>query len=72
MTLPPKTITVQCPQCQQTYIAWYIPTLAPALGSSSAEGELSQPGPQQPSTVCSRCGYRSLLSEEVNSQTHLS
>ena len=52
MTLPPKTITVKCPQCQQVYIDWYVPP----VGTQSADA-------QKPSTVCSQCGHRSILSE---------
>ncbi|MGD1864587.1 MAG: hypothetical protein ACFB0D_08530 [Phormidesmis sp.] len=52
MTIPPKTVTVKCPQCQQIYIDWYV---AP-VGVQSANAH-------QPSTVCSQCGHRSVLSE---------
>lgn len=47
MTVPPKTITVRCPQCQQLYIDWHIAALNPA---------------QEMTTSCSRCGTRELLS----------
>ncbi|MEL6605715.1 MAG: hypothetical protein AAFP20_21090 [Cyanobacteria bacterium J06614_10] len=52
MTLPPKTVTVKCPQCEQIYIDW----LTPAVGEQT---EWSQ----RPSTVCSQCGHRSILEE---------
>ncbi|MEL6470699.1 MAG: hypothetical protein AAFQ74_13300 [Cyanobacteria bacterium J06623_4] len=52
MTLPPKTVTVKCPQCEQIYIDW----LTPAVGEQT---ELAQ----RPSTVCSQCGHRSILEE---------
>ncbi|EDX85604.1 hypothetical protein S7335_3305 [Synechococcus sp. PCC 7335] len=50
--MAPKTITVQCPQCQQVYIDWSIPAVGTVITSS-----------QRPTTVCSRCGNRSILSE---------
>lgn len=52
MTIPPKTVTVKCPQCQQIYIDWYVA----AVRAQSANA-------QAPSTVCSQCGHRSVLSE---------
>ncbi|MGB7084174.1 MAG: hypothetical protein WBD47_01370 [Phormidesmis sp.] len=51
MTTPPKNIMVKCPQCQRVYIDWYTPT----VGEPTAE--------QSPSTVCSKCGHRSRLSD---------
>ena len=50
--MAPKTITVRCPQCQQVYIDWSIP----AVGSIATSK-------QGPTTVCSRCGTRSALTE---------
>ncbi|MEL7142197.1 MAG: hypothetical protein AAFY33_14495 [Cyanobacteria bacterium J06643_4] len=55
MTLPPKTMTVKCPQCEQIYIDWLIS----AVGSVGMNGLV--PVEQQPSTVCSQCGHRSVL-----------
>ncbi|MEO1622084.1 MAG: hypothetical protein AAFU53_13765 [Cyanobacteria bacterium J06632_3] len=52
MTLPPKTVTVKCPQCQQIYIDWH----TPAVGIQTSAA-------QKPSTVCSQCGHRSVLDE---------
>ncbi len=49
MTTPPKNIMVKCPQCQRVYIDWF----TPAVGEAK-EG---------PSTVCSKCGHRSQISE---------
>lgn len=46
----PKNIMVKCPQCQRVYIDWYTPAINP-----QAE--------QGPSTVCSKCGHRSRLSD---------
>lgn len=58
MTLPPKTMTVKCPQCEQIYIDWLIP----AVGSVNG----LVPSDQQPSTVCSQCGHRSSFSALSN------
>ncbi len=51
-----QTITVKCPQCQCVYIAWHVP----AVGSQT-EGKTAST--YQPSTTCSKCGHRSVLSE---------
>ncbi|MEL6352652.1 MAG: hypothetical protein AAFR58_12880 [Cyanobacteria bacterium J06627_28] len=48
-------MTVKCPQCEQIYIDWLIP----AVGSVGMNGLV--PVEQQPSTVCSQCGHRSVL-----------
>lgn len=52
MTIPPKTMTVKCPQCEQVYIDWCIP----AVGVQTHKA-------QRPSTVCSQCGHRSVVDE---------
>jgi len=52
MTIPPKTITVKCPQCQQIYIDWSVPSVGGP-----------RPNTYEPSAVCSKCGHRSILSE---------
>ncbi|MEM8502146.1 MAG: hypothetical protein AAF716_03225 [Cyanobacteria bacterium P01_D01_bin.1] len=54
--MAPKTITVRCPQCQQVYIDWSIP----AVGIATTPE-------QRPSTVCSKCGNRSVI-EELSEQ----
>ncbi len=51
MTTPPKNIMVKCSQCQRVYIDWFTPPVGdPGVG----EG---------PSTVCSKCGHRSQISD---------
>lgn len=50
--MAPTTITVKCPQCQQVYISWHTPAVAEPNGSS-----------YEPTTVCSKCGYRSKLKD---------
>lgn len=57
MTLPPKTMTVKCSHCGQIYIDWLIPS----VGSVGIDGHA--PREQQPSTVCSQCGHRSVLGD---------
>ncbi|MGB3298066.1 MAG: hypothetical protein WBA76_07335 [Phormidesmis sp.] len=51
MTTPPRNIMVKCPQCQRIYIDWFTPAIG-ELGTG--EG---------PSTVCSKCGHRSRISD---------
>ena len=52
MTIPPKTMTVKCPQCTQIYIDWVIP----AVGKQGKDAH-------KPSTACSQCGHRSIVEE---------
>ncbi|MEL7331175.1 MAG: hypothetical protein AAFN12_02950 [Cyanobacteria bacterium J06560_2] len=51
-----QTITVKCPQCEQIYINWHVPAVGESAKSDSGSA-------YQPSTACSKCGHRSVLSE---------
>jgi len=53
MTTPPKNIMVKCPQCQRVYIDWH----TPAVGDEAAKTAY------KPSTVCSKCGHRTQISD---------
>ena len=50
--MAPNTVTVKCPQCEQVYISWNTPSVGVGGGSE-----------YEPTTVCSRCGYRAKLKD---------
>ncbi|MEL6552231.1 MAG: hypothetical protein AAFQ63_02025 [Cyanobacteria bacterium J06621_11] len=52
-----QTITVKCPQCDRIYIDWHVPAIQPQF----SENQISDT--YKPTTTCSKCGTRSVLSD---------